>query len=365
MNKPHKAMVPPAVIVRAVEKVRGALAHLNRRMLPAPAAMLELITAAWLSQTIGVAARLGVADLLKIGPRSSADLAKQLNVNAAALGRLLRALAAYGIFRETGEGRWELTSLAQTLRSDVEYSMNGFARFVGDRAHWQHWGELLNSVETGEVSVPKLRGKGFFDYLEDNRELAGAFNDAMTSVSDMARDPLIAAYDFSGHRCIVDVAGGHGRLLAAILQQAPQAQGILFDLPSVVSGAPALLKQMEVAERVRVVGGSFFEQVPEGGDCYLLKHIIHDWEESKALTILRKVREAMGPDARLLMIELVVPGINVPHFSKLLDMEMLLSVGGRERTSEEYRELLAQAGLRMTRVIATASPISLIEAVVV
>lgn len=360
---PTAQRIPPARIVRVVEGVRARLQSLNQKLVPAPISLLEMITASWMTQAIHAAAKLGIADVLSDGPLSADDIAKRVGAHPDALHRLLRLLASRSIFAEQSDGRFTLTPMADALRSDSPTSMRGFALFVGGREHWEHWSMLTTSVQTGEVSVPKLRGMSFFDYLETNQEFAGVFNQAMTNVSDLAIPPIIAAYDFSDFHTIVDVGGGHGRLLAAILHQAQQARGILFDLPSVTAGALPLLKEQGVADRVTIESGSFFETVPADADAYVLKHIVHDWEESKALQILDVVRRRIGANGRLLLVEIALPKSNSPHVGNLIDMEMLLSVGGRERTAAEYTGLLARAGFKQTRVIETASPESIIEAV--
>jgi hypothetical protein len=233
---------------------------------------------------------------------------------------------------------------------------------VGDPAQWEHWGSLLHSVKTGEPAPIKLRGTTFFEYLDTNPELAAVFNDAMTSMSAMSTDPVLAVFDFSGFRRIVDVGGGHGSLLAAVLQSAPDAHGVLFDLPSVVEEAPPVLDAAGVGDRCTVSAGSFIDAVPEGGDAYLLKTIIHDWDEETALLILRNVRAAMGPQAKLLLLEMVLPQHASSHFGTMLDLEMLAIAGGKERTSSEYSNLLARAGFRLERVVETAGPLSIVEA---
>ena len=222
-------------------------------------------------------------------------------------------------------------------------------------------GHLPYSVQTGQPSVDALRGKPMFEWLDDEPEFAAVFNEGMTSASETEIEPVLAAYDFSDFGTIVDVGGGHGRLLAAILRKTPQARGILFDAESVVAGAPAVLDAAGVADRTAVVGGSFFESVPSGGDAYVLKHIVHDWDESKVLEILRNVRNAMAANTKLLVIETVIPDDDREHLSKLLDLEMLVAGTGKERTAAEYTRLLNRAGFRNTRVIPTVGPASVVE----
>jgi DNA-binding transcriptional ArsR family regulator len=356
------AKVPPAKVVRVVERARHHLNRLHQRMVPPHAAMMELILGAWTAQAIAAAADLGVADALAEGPRSAAELAVVVNADADALGRLLRALAGRGIFRQRRDGRYELTALAATLRSDAHVSMAAGALLVGSAQHREHWSHLAEAVRTGRAVVPELRGKPLFEYLADEPELAEIFNRAMTSSSELSIAPVVAAYDFSPYPTIVDVGGGHGRLLAAILAATPDARGVLFDLPEVVAGAPALLREHHAQDRMRIAEGSFFERLPENGDAYVLKNIIHDWPDDYAVRILRNVRAAAGTGKRVLLVEFVIPNHDREFLAKWLDLDMLIVAAARERTAAEYGQLLNRAGFQMTRVVETASPFSIVEA---
>jgi O-methyltransferase/methyltransferase family protein len=324
-------------------------------------AMQELVLAAWISQSITAVADLGVADALAAGPLPIDELAGRVGADPDALGRLLRALISKGIFARRDNGRYELTPLADVLRSDAPVSMAPMARFVGARQHREHWSLLTDAIKTGRSGVPALRGKGFFDYLGDEPEFAQIFNDAMTGLSGLSIGPVVDAYDFTRFGTIVDVAGGHGRLLAAILASAPDARGVLYDLREVIAGAPALLRENGVAERVRLAEGSFFDGVPAGGDAYVLKHIIHDWDDDPSVRILRKVRSAAAPGAALLLVETVIPEDDSASVAKWVDMEMLVINDGRERTAGEYRRLFDHAGFEMIGVVDTASRFSIIE----
>jgi len=360
------AKVPPATLVRVVERIRHHLYRLNQRLTPAPAAMIEMILAGWTSQAITVAAQLGVADALADGPLPIDELAARVDADADALRRLLRALISRGIFRHRRDGRYELNSLADTLRSDAPVSMKSAARFYGSQEQRERWTLLVDSVRTGNAVVEALRGKESFDYFAEKPELAELFNQTMTSISEMTDATVVAGYDFGAYPTIVDVGGGHGPLLAAILAAAPASRGVLYDLPPVVANAPSLLREQGVADRVVIAEGSFFDNVPgnvpRGGDAYVLKNIIHDWPDEKALQILRNVRAAAGPRATVLLVEFVIPKHNRDFPGKWVDLEMMLNLGARERTAVEYRNLLSQAGFRMTRVVQTASPLSVVEA---
>jgi C-methyltransferase len=359
---PRTAKVPPAKLARVVERVRHHLYRLNQRLTPAPAAMIEMILAGWTSQAITVAAQLGVADALADGPLPIDELAVRVEADADALRRLLRALISRGIFRLRRDGRYELNSLADTLRSDAAVSMKSAARFYGSQEQRERWTLLVDSIRTGNAVVESLRGKESFDYFAENPELAQLFNETMTSISEMTDATVVAGYDFSAYPTIVDVGGGHGPLLAAILAAAPASRGVLYDLPMVVANAPSLLREQGVADRVAIAEGSFFDSVPGDGDAYVLKNIIHDWNDEKAGQILRNVRAAAGPRATVLLIEFVIPEHDRDFPGKWVDLEMMLNLGARERTAAEYRNLLSQAGFRMTRVVQTASPLSVVEA---
>ena len=323
--------------------------------------MLEMIFGAWIAQGIAVAAELRVADALASGPLRIDELARRVGADPDALARLLRALISEGVFVRRRDGRYALNALAQTLRWDAPQSIAGMARMVGAAPHREHWSHLLDAVRTGEAVPPKLRGMSGWDFLAENPELAAVFNDAMTSISELAVDPVVAAYDFTPFPTIVDVGGGHGRLLSAIVAATPGARVLLYDLPAVVEGAPELLRKYGVAERVRCEGGSFLDAVPDGGDAYVLKNVIHDWADAEAVTILSNVRQAARPGTTLLLAEFVIPDHNRAFIGKWADMEMLVQAGARERTADEYRELLRRAGFRMTRVVPTAAPLSLVE----
>ena len=259
-------------------------------------------------------------------------------------------------------GRYDLTALAETLCSDAPFSMRAYARLIGSPQHREHWSLLVEAVKSGNAIFPQLRGKDAFDYLRDEPELGKLFNNAMTGADALPAIAVVAGYSFSPYRTIVDVGGGRGGLLSTILAATPTARGVLYDLPEVVAEASALLRQRGVEDRVRVEGGSFFDSVPSGGDAYVLKTVIHDWPDRQAVAILRNVRAAAGADATVLLVEAVLPEHDREFAGKWVDLEMLLEANGRERDAAEYRDLLRQAGFRMTRIVQTAAPYSVVEA---
>ena len=325
--------------------------------------MLHMIFGFMVSQAIHVAAKLGLADLLKDGPKSCDELARASATHAPSLYRVLRALACAGVFTEADGGVFGLTPLGATLQSDVPGSMRAMSVFMGDQCNWQAWGDILHSVKTGESAFEHVFGMGFFQHLERHPEAARIFNHAMTSNSEPFDAAVTAAYDFSDIRHIVDVGGEHGSLISSILKAYPKMKGILFDVPHVSEGARCRLSAEGVAERCSVVAGDFLESIPEGADAYLMKHIIHDWDEASAINILKNCRRAMASDARLLLIEEVIPCGDAPSLGKLVDLEMMLMPGGRERTEAEYAALFEAAGFRLTSITQTQSPLSVIEAV--
>jgi C-methyltransferase len=354
--------VPPVRLVNAVQRFRHHLLRLHQGLAPAPAVMAEFITAAWMAQTITVAADLRIADALADKPLGLDELASRVECDPDALGRLLRALIGRGIFKRLSDGRYDLTPLAQALRWDVPGSMAALASFIGSPEDREHWSHCVDAVRTGESVVPKLRGMEGFDWAASEPELSEIFNQAMTNFSELAVDAVAAAYDFTGYRTIVDVAGGHGRLLAGLLEVAPNATGVLFDMPQVVAGAEPLLRKHQVADRVRIADGSFFDSVPDGGDLYVLKNIIHDWPDDRARQILKTVRAATRDGATLLLVECVIPPHDRDFVAKWMDLGMLVDNKGRERTGEEYQNLLQQSGFHMIRIVPTASPFSIVKA---
>jgi DNA-binding Lrp family transcriptional regulator len=355
------SITPPLALISALQRGRHHLLRLHSALVPAQVAMTELIIGAGLAQAMSVAAELRIADALADGPLGLDELADRVGANPDALGRLLRVLISRGVFRRR-DGRYDLTALARTLRWEAPDSMAAFARFEGSPQHREHWSHCIDAIRTGEAVVPKLRGIDAFDWIETQSELSGMFNAAMTNISELAAGAVIATYNFAGYRTIVDVAGGHGRLLAGILSATPSATGVLFDLPHVVAGAGPLLAKHGVAERVRIAEGSFFDAVPDGGDLYVLKNIIHDWPDDKASQILKTLRAAMGTGTTVALVECVIPQHDRDYLAKTMDLEMLIYNAGRERTVAEYQNLLQQTGFQMTRVVPTPSPLSIVEA---
>jgi O-methyltransferase/methyltransferase family protein len=303
----------------------------------------RLVNGYQVTQAIHVAVTLGIPDLLAGGARGGDDLAGETESHAPTLYRLLRALASVGVLHEDDQRRFTLTSLGEGLRSDAEPSLAAWARFVGRRYHWEAWGHLLHSVRTGENAFWDLHGESVWEYRATRPEESEIFDAAMTALTRVGNQALVAAYDFGRFGVVVDVGGGRGALLGAILDAYPQVRGVLFDQPHVVAG-------VDVGVRCEVVPGSFFDAVPEGGDAYVLKSIIHDWDDEEAVRILRVCRRVARPGSALLVIERELGGPNELPQAKFSDLNMLVVPGGRERSQEEYGALFAASGFELVHV---------------
>jgi hypothetical protein len=332
--------------------------------LPPAAVMSQMVTGYYLSCTIALAARLGIADLLKGGPQNVNALARETGSHARSLYRMLRALSGVGVFTEEDNETFSLSPLGSTLRSDVPDSIRDFAIMIASDWCMQQWINLDYSIQTGLPSHDHLFGMPSFEYLGKHEEEGKVFNDAMTSLSASTSMAVVESFDFSGINTLVDVGGGHGFLLASILKKYPSMRGINYDAPAVAMNAKDLLAAYGVADRCGIVGGDFFESVPGGGDGYILKHIIHDWDDARCITILGNCHRVMQPGNRIFVVEMVVPEKNIPSPAKFLDLQMLVVLTGCERTTGEYRLLFEKAGFEWVGVTPTPSAYSVLEAVV-
>jgi hypothetical protein len=319
--------------------------------------------ASWVSAVVYAAAKLGIADHLATGPRSAAELAGTTSTHAPSLHRLMRTLAGLGILTEREAQRFALTPLGEALKTGSPGSARATLMAFCGPAFWHSWEEILYSLQTGKTGFEKSHGVSLFEYLAQHPEEASCFSEAMVGFHGAEPPAVAAAYDFSGIATVVDVGGATGNMLAAVLSRHRSTRGILYDRPHVVRDAPALLKARGVEERVTIEAGNFFERVPNGGDAYLLSHIIHDWNEEQCLTILGHCRKVIEPEGRLLIVETVLPTGDTPHQGKLQDMVMLVLPGGQERTEPEYASLLDKSGFRLVRVVPTDSVVSVVEAV--
>ncbi|BAU66095.1 hydroxyneurosporene-O-methyltransferase [Stanieria sp. NIES-3757] len=336
---------------------------MNKPEVPPFMTMVEMISSFWVSRAIYIVAKLGIADLLEEQPQTAEKLAELTDTHAPSLYRLLRALASVGIVVEDERRHFALTPLGDTLRTNAPNSLRFFAIAELGSDHYLGWGNLLHSIKTGEIAFDNVARMNIWEYYQQHPEDGKPFERAMTNVTKTILETVLTSYDFSGFSRVVDVGGGRGSLLAAILQSNLSVRGVLFDLPTVIDSAKTIFESEGLRDRCDLVAGDFFTSVPTGGDAYLLKWIIHDWEEAKALTILKNCHQAMVDGGKLLLFEQVIPTGNEPNFAKLLDLNMLVMTGGRERTEAEYQTLLQLAGFKLTRIVATDSPTSIIEAV--
>jgi predicted O-methyltransferase YrrM len=336
----------------------------ERNSAPAPAdaaRVLGLIGGYQVSQAIYAAAQLKLPDLIAAGVDTSEDLAARAGAVPDRVHRLLRSLAAYGLFTQTGSRSWGLTPAGETLRSDVPGSLHAMA-VMWNEEHYDACRGLLEAVRRGRPAFDQRFGIDWWTYLSEHPDSSAKFNAAMGSIGRKIHAAALAAADLDGARHLVDVGGGAGGLTAGFLERYPELRATILDRPHVVSGADELLRAAGVRERVELVAGDFFASVPAGGDVYLLSMILHDWTDEEARRLLGVIRRAIAPAARLLIIDAVLPDGDVPHFGKLLDLTMMTMLTGRERTRDEFAELLASAGFVLERVAETPAPTSLIEA---
>lgn len=324
--------------------------------------MLQIIGGFWISRAVYVIAKLGIPDLLKSGPKTAGELAASTQTHAPSLYRLLRALASVGVVSSENDGRFALTTVSETLVTDAPGSLRWFAVSELGQEHYPAWGNLMHSVKTGEIAFDNYFGMDVWRYFQMNPEDAAVFNDSMSGMTAAANEVITSRYDFSSFNKIVDVGGGHGGLITSILKSNPRVKGVLFDAAEVIAGARPKIESAGLAERCETVAGDFFQAVPAGGDVYVMKWIIHDWDDERAIRILKNVRSQIPKNGRLILVDCVVPEGDEPDFSKFIDLNMLVMTGGKERTAREFAELLGAAGFKLLRVIPTDIPTSIVEA---
>jgi hypothetical protein len=329
---------------------------------PPQAQLIQMATAHWVSRLLYVAAQMKLADRLAEGPRNADELALSTATDAPSLYRMMRTLASLGLFTEDAKHRFSLTPLGEALKTGTPGSVRASVLTLAGDLFTKSLEQLHYSVQTGKTGFEKAFGVPLFEWLANHPAEASMFSETMVGLHGAEPVAVASAYDFSEFETIIDVGGATGNLLAAILARHPEPHGILFDQPHVVGEAPALIQARGLADRIRIEAGNFFENVPAGGDAYLLSHIIHDWNEAQCLTILGNCRRTMKSNSRLLIIEMVLATGDTPHPGKMFDIIMLTIPGGRERTEPEYRALLDKAGFRLTRIIPTESAVSIVEA---
>jgi len=326
--------------------------------------VMQLANGLAVSSALYTATKLDIPDLLAQGARPISELATATGSNEDALYRVLRALASVGVFTESAGRRFGLTPVSEALRGGVAGSAKELVLWLGNRFHSHVWAELSYSVKTGKPAVELVYGKPAFEAMAAQPDVAQDFNMAMTGVSRRLAPAVLEAYDFSGIETLMDIAGGHGFILCEILRKYPDLQGILFDLESVVQDPRCTQCLLNVNHRCRTLAGNFFEHIPAGADAYYMQHIIHDWDDERALKILGNCRQALRSqkNGKLLVVDSVIPEDSDPHSGKLLDLEMLLGPGGRERTEAEFRALFARAGFEIARIVPTRVADCVIEA---
>jgi hypothetical protein len=316
--------------------------------------LVQLATSYWFSRCLQAVAEIGIADALTEEPHSAADLAQTVGANPDSLDRVLRLLSTQGIFVLT-DGRYSHSPLSRILRDDHPHSLRSYVRFVGTPLFWDSYAEMEHVIRTGQTGVSKIEPCGVFAYMHDHPDVMELFNGAMRGKAESAIGPVIASYDFSGFGSIADIGGGLGHLLKAILQTTPNTQGVLFDQPHVIA-------QVASAERLQLRAGDFFHDPLPQCDCYILMEVLHDWTDEQCVDILRRVRAAAPNEAKLLVVETVLPQDNRPHFAQHLDINMMVLTGGRERTPDEFSRLFSDSDFRLRRVIPTRGAYSIVEA---
>jgi hypothetical protein len=329
---------------------------------PPQAEIFHIIGGYWLSRAVYLAAKLKLADAVGDGRVKLAAIAAATGTRPENLRRLLRALAAHGIFKAEADDSFSQTGLSDVLRSGRPGGMRAIAEVELGHDHYDSWRDVESCLRQGGTAFERLYGMPVFRYYADHPELEAMFAEAMTNVTAIAHAGILGTYQFKGFRRAVDVGGGHGSFIAAILEQNPSAEGVVFDLPSVSADAAKAEPVQHHKGRLTAVGGDFFKEVPADGDLYLLKFVLHDWDDADSIKLLANVRTAIAPQGRLAVIELVLPPANEPHIGPLMDLNMMVMTGGIERTADEYGALLAKTGFRLERVVATRSPFSVIEA---
>ena len=329
---------------------------------PAAAQILQFITNFWSSRAVYVIAKLGIPDLLRAGPKTAEELASATKMHAPSLFRVLRALASIGVVTATGDGRFALSPVSELLVTDAPGSLRWFTISELGQEHYPAWGNLMHSVKTGEIAFDNFFGVDIWKYFQQNPEDGAVFQNSMSGVTAATNEQIRSLYDFSPFGTIIDIGGGHGGLITSILQANPNTKGVLFDAPQVIEAARPKIEAAGLADRCETVGGDFFKAVPPGGDLYMMKWIIHDWNDDQAITILRNCRNQMKPGGKLIIFDSVVPETNEPDFSKFFDLNMLVMTGGKERTKKEFAQILEAAGFKLLRVIPTEVPTSIVEA---
>lgn len=358
---PAKQKLPPLVIVRATIALRNFLIRLANRMLPSSYVLLEQAAQFWKAKSIAVAAQLDISGMLVQGPESSAKLAEKAGVHPESLNRMLRALASDGIFREVRPGVFGNTRLSEALIKGSPSVRSFILHHLGQN-NWELVNDLPECIRTGGNAIEPRYGMDPFTFLAKNPDNNDVFNQAMTDTILLAGDIMARSYPFCRYPTIADLGGGEGLFLSIVLRRAPASKGFLFDQEHVTRNSDSIFRLFGILNRTSVINGSFFESIPENMDLYILKNVLHDWDDENCVRILKRISAVMKPGARLLIIESVIGPDNRPSIAKYIDLQMLIgTAGGRERTLEEYKRLLAGSDLRLCRLIRNATDFSLLE----
>ena len=361
MNNSQK--IPPYNLVRALGWLRNLLLRLNRALFPAQVVLYEQFQSFWLLQPLYVAAELNIADHLNIGPLSVAELAVKTASNPESLYRVLRTLASEGIFKESDGRYFSLNSRARSLLSGEGGMRNMIIHHLG-AINWAANGNLLHAVRTGESAFSGLYGQDIYPYLSQNRDELSRFEKSMSDLSGLATDPVLSRFGFHNFRIITDIGGGEGSLLSRILDKYPDTRGLVFDLPENTAKAKEFIEAKGLSSRMKFVPGNFLEPFRIESDVFILKNVLHNWDDEHCLRILNNLRNAVTGKPKVLILEMVVPGPGICSYSKMIDIQMLATLpGGRERTKIEFTTLLKNAGFHLNRIIPTIAPLSILEAV--
>lgn len=355
--------LPPYRLVKMIDSFRGLLLNMQQRLFPGQVVLYEQFQFFWLLQPLYIAAELNIANYLKEKPMSAEELAQKTGSRPEPLYRVLRTLSSSGIFKEIDGKRFKLNSRAKALLEGEESIRNMIIHHLG-RINWLANGNLLHTVKTGENAFRGLFGMDIYPYLQKNNDELERFGKSMSDLSALALQPVLSRYDFAKYKNIADIGGGEGFLLAKILEKYPHAKGVLFDLPENSGKTAESISSSRLGHRMSFVPGNFFEPFCLEADLYVMKNVLHNWDDRHCSLILKNLRKTMINGSGLLVLEMVVPGPNIPSYSKMVDIQMLAAMpGGRERTRKEFETLFQESGLRLKRIIPTIAPLSILEAV--
>lgn len=353
--------MPPYYVIKAISWFRRFLLNLNRRLFPASVVLFEQFQSLWVLPSLYVAAKLDVAEQMKEGPLSPEELAKKVSADPGALARVMRALAAEGIFRRLRDGRFALNGRARPLLNGKGSLRHMLIHHLGP-VNWKNLGELMYTVTTGKEAFTRIYGEDLYSYLKEHHEEYQVFDRSMSNLSELGLMPILGAYPFGRFKTIADIGGGEGFLLSAIVKKYPGSEGILFDLPEALDKAPSFLESQGTSSRIQIIPGSFNEPIRLSADLYILKNIIHNWDDERAALILSNIARSMPEGAKILIIDMIVPEHGGPPTPSLLDIQMLVSFSeGKERTRAEFEKVVSMAGLKISRIVPTIAPISLLE----